>query len=303
MKKTVLLISILTILFLLCGCSAEKTEEKYPEYFEPIVQETENMWEEKNSEANSLYMICSRLNGYDYGIENGGHEENGTFICYIQEDDEYYSFDMKEHITESDEWAWESIGVFREEENNRTYIVYVDFNQWGEIDRNPQLILIEFDTDNPENYQGTSYTVEPGGIVSDVGDCYRIGGSIYLGGIVHMSTEVGNIVINLETKELSYRSAEYAALKSYAQKIIDETEWEKPRSMSCFTAMSEKDGVMVYGAKISEGFDAPADILVFAAFKDGEPIAYMSVDLSEDELSEALETELIPTGHLELSNG
>lgn len=285
MKKIIL---IFCAVMLLTGCSAGEPYELCPEYFASIVQKAEAAWPDKDSIV-SVYSLAD----YDEGLENGGHEENGTFILYIYADDKYYSFDLKDQLSGAKEWDWNSIGVFRDEEEGKTYACYADFNRWGEEIRSPQLMLIEFSPDDSKDYQCTSYVVEPIDLFCDPGLCYRIGDNIYIRGMDYASAEEVLGVINLKDGQLSYCQDEHVAVETYAQKIIDEAEWETTRSMSSFAAVLEKDDVIVYGANISEDLYANADILVFTAFRNGEPVAYMSVDLSEDELSNALKINIL----------
>lgn len=290
MKKSVLL--LMGLMLFLCGCSNQNTDELCPEYFIPIVKSIESYWTDNYI---SSYLINCDMPDYDEGLENSGYEENGELICCFE--GEYITFDAKKLLTESDEWQWNVIGFFREENENKVYVCWSDWNRWGEEIRSPQLILSEFDADNTEEYQVIPYNIEPADIFSDSGGCYRIGDNIYIMGMEHTSATDELGVINLETKQLRYCRDEYTVTEKYAEKIIDAIAGEKVYSMNNFRAMLEQDDVTVFGANISDGFDACPVGMIFAAFKDNEPIAYMSVDLTTDGIEDGLKIEVLDYGN------
>lgn len=270
MKKPILLF-LSIFLPLLCGCSAR--DEVCPEYFEPILQEVEANREEIRQEF--MFVMDNWMDDIAV-VGSGGAYSDKTFTAYI--DGEYIPFDLRNELTDAEQWEWEVAGAFYGEGHGETYILLSDFNIIGddEMDRNPQMLLLEFPSDAPEAYQVTSYTVEPATLFAWVDSCYRMGNKLYIVSHDNMG------IIDLETKELHICSEEYAAMEKYAretQKIMSEESY----SMCMFRAILEQDDVTVFSANISDGSDACPVGLVFAAFRDDKPIAYMSVDLTAED--------------------
>ena len=209
-KRSAFLLSIL--IFALCGCGSEETDQDCPPYFQTILQEFTTDWMDYSVGGHPTSSLMEAL--CDSGVTNGGREEDGTFTCFIKQDNdaegEYASFDLKELLTDAEEWNWASAGAFCDEDKGKTYICYYDFNDLTEAgERDPQLILVEFDTDQPTNYRATPYSVEPRDSFSWYCEGYRIGDDLYIAG----QEELG--AIDQNTKEFRYCSEE----KSWAEDI------------------------------------------------------------------------------------
>ena len=223
----------------------------------------------------------------DSGVTNGGREENGLFISYIEyekdTEPEFVFFRLKELLTdaEADEWDWASAGAFLDEEQGKTYLCYYDFNDLTNAgERDPQLILVEFDTEDPENYQATPYAVEPRNIFSWYCEGYRIGDDLYIAG----QEELG--AIDLNTKEFRYCREEKSWAEEYAQKVYGEGSYY----LRAFRGILEQDDVTVYSAEVAEAIDVPAVGMVFVAVRGNQPIAYMSVDLTAEDITQGVKT-------------
>ena len=171
MKRKIALPLLLSFLvFSFGGCASKKAEQAYPSYFEPVIQELTFGWttyREGHPTSGLTDAFC------DSGLFNGGREENGLFISYIEyekdTEPQFVFFHLDDLLTdaEADEWDWASAGAFCDEEQGKTYLCYYDFNDLTNAgERDPQLILVEFDTADPENYQATPYAVEPRNIFS-----------------------------------------------------------------------------------------------------------------------------------------
>lgn len=280
-KKTMLILS--SLILILSGCSVKETVQTSPSYFEPILQNMEAQWAQADG---GTWGLAGKVSETFRGValNNGGREENGVFTCYIEYDPdaegEYFTFDGKEQFTGTEEWNWSSIGVFHEEGEDKTYICWEDFNMGNA--RNPHFLLIEFTTDKPEEYQLIPCAVGADENWWESGS-YRIGNKIY------MADDNELAVVNLETKEFRSCREEYAVMKEYAKEKVG----EKDLGMCQFGVILEQDDVTVYSAWISEGNDVPPVGMIFAAFQDNLPIAYMSVDFMVDELAEGLEIEAV----------
>lgn len=260
-------------MLLLCGCSAQKEDESCPEYFKPILQELElNREEIKLGRRGSVIDNWMDMGGDGGGIYSDSDNLNKVFPVYI--DGERITFDLKDELTNADHWDWMEAGAFFGEGHVETYILLSDFNITGDDMRNPQMLLLEFPADDPEAYQVTPYTVEPASLFAWVDSCYRMGNKLYIASHENMG------IIDLETKELHVCSEEHAAMEKYAEET-QKMASEEGYGVWFFRAILERDGVTVFSAEISEGNDAPYPAgLIFTAFRDNEPIAYMSVDLT-----------------------
>ena len=82
MKRKIALPLLLSFLvFSFGGCASEKAEQVYPSYFEPVIQELTFSWttyREGHPTSGLTDAFC------DSGLFNGGREENGLFISYIE---------------------------------------------------------------------------------------------------------------------------------------------------------------------------------------------------------------------------
>ena len=82
MKRKIALPLLLSFLvFSFGGCASEKAEQAYPSYFEPVIQELTFSWttyREGHPTSGLTDAFC------DSGLFNGGREENGLFISYIE---------------------------------------------------------------------------------------------------------------------------------------------------------------------------------------------------------------------------
>lgn len=212
-RKIAQLLVLSTLILSFYGCASGKADQMYPSYFEPVIQELITGWtdyREGHPTSGLMDAFC------DGGMFNGGREENGLFISYIEyekdTEPQYVFFHLEDLLTDAaaDEWDWASAGAFLDEEQGKTYLCYYDFNDLTNAgERDPQLILVEFDTADPENYQASPYAVEPRNIFSWYCEGYRIGDDLYIAG----QEELG--AIDLNTKEFRYCREE----KSWAEDI------------------------------------------------------------------------------------
>ena len=283
-RKIARLLVLSTLILSFYGCASGKADQTYPSYFEPVIQELTTGWtdyREGHPTSGLMDVFC------DGGMFNGGREENGLFISYIEYEKDtepkFVFFRLKELLTdaEADEWDWASAGAFLDEEQGKTYLCYYDFNDLTNAgERDPQLILVEFDTEDPENYQATPYAVEPRNIFSWYCEGYRIGDDLYIAG----QEELG--AIDLNTKEFRYCREEKSWAEEYAQKVYGEGSYY----LRAFRGILEQDDVTVYSAEVAEAIDVPAVGMVFVAVRGNQPIAYMSVDLTAEDITQGVKT-------------
>lgn len=139
---------------------------------------------------------------------------------------------------------------------------------------------MEFDTADPENYQASPYAVEPRNIFSWYCEGYRIGDDLYIAG----QEELG--AIDLNTKEFRYCREEKSWAEEYAQKVFGEGSYY----LRAFRGILEQDDVTVYSAEVAEAIDVPAVGMVFVAVRGNQPIAYMSVDLTAEDITQGVKT-------------
>ncbi len=273
MKKKIVTL-IITMIILMCGCSADKYKS-YPAYFVPIVQELEAQWETLSPMYNAFVMN----KWWSEGEERKGICEDKIYTVSIGENS--YTFDLKDYLTDSEEWSWYAEGVFQTKE--RTYIYLSDFNlpmsDTEDILRSPQIMLLDFDPKNWEDYQVTPFSVEPYWAFSWVGACYYMGDNIY----IISQEELG--AINLNSKQFYHCREEHSVAEKYAKEQFQEETYY----MYFFNVTLEQDGVIVYSAEVSEADDVPPIGAIFVAFKDREPIAYMSVDFRADNFIDSIE--------------
>lgn len=289
-RVAIFIMAILCVAGVTAGVLLSFTAEEkndYPEYFSSIVQEIE-----ASRDAIRELPFYSMSKWWEDSIGVGAYADK-VFTCYI--DGEYYPFDLKDELTDSQEWKWIAAGVFHREGENRVYACLNDFNAvpsgMEQIVRNPQLLLIEFSTDEPQNYNVTPYTVEPyGAFVWVDGMCYRIGNNIY---IKSKSAQYDLGVINLDTKQFHYCVDEYSAMEEYAEKFIQEKYAGENYAMYSLSGTFEQDGVIVYSATITEASDVAPVGIVFSAYRDNDLIAYMGVDLTTDEVENGIEVEIV----------
>lgn len=266
MKKRNCVLGIILML-LLCGCSFKQSKEKYPEYFAPIVQELETNWE---TMPHRTFVMDT---WWTKGVQTGIYKEK-MYTSYI--DKEIHTYDLSDILTDAEHWEWQTAGAFQTEE--RTYTALVDFNFPGTEDygvRTPQIILLDYATDNPEDYVVTPYTVEPTYAFFWLDQCYRLNNHIYIAS----GDDLG--VIDVKNRQFYDCKEECSVVKDYAEKEFGEA------YTGCLVrATLEQDGIVVYSAEVAETFDAPSIGAVFVAYKDGEPIDYMSVDFRGAEKGE-----------------
>lgn len=248
-------------------------EVDYPDYFTPIIQEIKaddsgvglysvmDRWWDRN--------LCDSLKAgqYVYG-EYAGKE----YICEIN--GESYSFDLQDALVGTGKWNWWMAGVFLDEEEGIVYICLNNaFLYYEDIVQTPQLLLIEFPTEKPEEYQVWSYEVEPQNLCGgEVRKCYRLGNSIFIAG------EEELVSIDLNTKQLRYYTEERLALENF----VDKKYGEEGYQAVFFRAVYEQEGVTVYSVHVSEAFDVQPVAVVYVAVQNEEIISYMSIDLTAE---------------------
>ena len=96
------------------------------------------------------------------GVQTGIYDnESKIYTSYF--DGVTEEFDLSKVLTESDVWEWTTAGAFQTKEEERTYIALIDFNLALEEGKepSPQILLLDYATDDPKDYHVTPYTVEP----------------------------------------------------------------------------------------------------------------------------------------------
>lgn len=259
-RGSILLIFVLSCL--LCGCGGENEIKDNPEYFKGIIQKLET--------THTLDFIMDEW--WEKSIGAGAYEE-GRYTCLI--DGKTFTFDMQDNTLAEEQW-WETAGIFQPSGEDRVYICLYDANltysQVGKTYPDRQIILIDYDMDNPGDYQIVSYSVVPAHLFSWINNCYCIGDYLYIAG----QSELG--AINLQTKEFYYRSNEFQYLEEYAQKEYGVDSYH----IYHFNATLEQEGVIVYSAVVSVAYDDTPIGAVCVACRDGLPIAYMNVKLTAE---------------------
>lgn len=265
----------------------------YPDYFAPIIQEIKA----GDSDA-GLYNVMDKwwdkslLDQKLHGSLNVGEYfyaeySNKEYTCEML--GETYSFDLQDELVGDGKWSWWEAGTFFDEDNDRVYICLNNaFSYYEDMVQTPHLLLIEFSTEKPEEYQVWSYEVEPPDLFGwEVRKCYRLGDKIFI------ADEEGDASIDLNTKQLRYYTEERLALEDF----VDEKYGEEGYQAVFFRAVYEQDGVTVYSVHVSEAFDVLPVAVVYAAVQNDKIISYMSIDLAaeymEDGGIENIEVELV----------
>lgn len=242
-----------------------------PIYFAPIVQELESAGDE-------AAFVMNRW--WDKGLDWSEEYADKTYTCTIEENTHVFS--LEEELSGAEQWYWQGAGVFCTE--GKTSICLRDFNIM--YDENtvqaPQLLLLEFSDENPAEYEVTPYEVDPADLFGWDVECYRIGDNIYLAG------ETALAAVNLQTKQFSYCREEYAQAREY---VMQKNNGE-PYEIFLFRAVLEKDGVVVYSAKLAQDIDMPPTGMIYIACRDGKAIAYMTVELTEDNGAGSIEIQV-----------
>lgn len=256
---------------ILCGCFSKNNNASYPEFFSPIIEELEN------SRDVYLQTIAPPISTWwDTGISGSGKYADTEFICHIN--GESYSFACNDFPPNADNCSWEVIGIFPDEATSKTFVIFHHFSIASTACEHPTLILLEFFNDDPNKYTITPY--ESSARFNWFHICYRIENNIY---IAAADNNFGSI--NLNTHTLSYCEEEYyftndLVLQYYAQ---------LPYHMCQFRATLQQDDIIVYSAFISEAYDVIPIGLISVAYENAQPIAYMFIDLTTENLRNKLE--------------
>lgn len=270
-KISMVTICILTIL--MCGCSVTE-----PEYFGSVTETIERNW---TNDEFAWWPMNVLIKEQCLMLDGGGHEENGVFIYYVREDDASYQFDLSEQLTAHGQQDWQNAGAFRRLEDNTTFLCWYDFD----IDhtRMPDLAIVEFPAEHPENYTAQFYMLEPEDSfsVSAPSCCYSLGDWIYV--MWHDNQGKDRLcAIQQDKGQIEDRSEETALLEQYAR---------EKTSASCvgqYCVLSENGRVTIYGADIREANDMPPVSLALIAVEEGKILAGMYYDLTQDEMPKAV---------------
>ena len=246
--------------------------EDYPNYFTSIIQEIKS-----DDSGVGLYSVMDMWwdrNLYD-ALEDGKIEyvyceySGKEYTCEIN--GESYSFDLQDELMGTGKWNWWTAGTFFDEEKDTVYICLNNaFPYQEDMVQTPHLILIEFSTEKPEEYQVWSYEVEPPNLFSaEVRKCYRLGDKLFIAG------QTGDASIDLNTKQLRYYTKERLALEDF----VNEKYGEEGYQAVFFRAVYEQDGVTVYSVHVSEAIDIQPVAVVYAAVQNEKVISYMKIDL------------------------
>lgn len=269
MKKK-LIIPICALFIVLGGCSSE-TEEFCPDYFEPILNEIE---------TNNEYISPVIKKWMNQSIDFSEDYADKIYSCEI--DGVEYSFDLHNELLNAEEWYWSAAGIFSDSEDEK-YICLHDYNimyESGTV-QEPQLLLIEFSTNDPDKYQVYPYKVEPSYLFGWDVICYRIENNIYIAGETELAA------IDLDTKQIKYCRKEMEELTDLVKKNYG----EEPYHPFLFRAILEQDDVVVYSAQISEAIDTEPVYMIYIACKNEEIISYMTVALSSEEVVDSITIE------------
>lgn len=249
--------------------------EDYPNYFAPIIQQIK-----ADDSGVGLYSVMDMWWDKDiHGLlEDGkleyvyGEYSDKEYTCEI--DEESYSFDLQDELVGDGKWNWWTAGTFFDEDNDMVYICLNNaFSYDEDMVQTPQLFLIEFSTEKPEEYQVWSYEVEPQNLFSaEVHKCYCLRDKIFIAG------QTGDVSIDLNTKRLRYYTKERLALEDF----VNEKYGEEGYQAVFFRAVYEQDGITVYSVHVSEAFDIQPVAVVYAAIQNEKVISYMSIDLAAE---------------------
>lgn len=263
-KGIVLLLSIFMVI--LTGCSKEK-ETSEPDYFKPIIQEVE---------ASGVDAVNTIFTWFDKGLSNSeeyaDEYQDKVYKFYLTEKGETYSFDLHDYLTSAEEWNWLTAGVFQNEEKFDIFLYDFNASYEDETSHDIQLLLIEFNPKDAEQFQVWTYSVEPKHLFAWLDFCNGLQDEIYLAG------EKDLAAIDLNTKELKYCKDEYELTEKYVQENFDSDKYH----MFFFRALSKQNNVTIYSAQVSEANDEPPVGMVFMAYQVDQPIAYMCVDFIAD---------------------
>ena len=248
----------------------------YPEYFIPIIREIKA----DDSGITGLYSVMDKWwdkNLYDWFYADrytraDGEYADKKYACEINE--KQYSFDLQDKLTGTGKWNWWTAGIFFDEEKDMAYICLNNaYSYYEDMVQTPHLILIEFPTEKPEEYQVWSYEVEPPNLFcGEVRKCYRLGDNIFIAG------ESELVSIDLHTRQLRYYSEERLALENF----VNEKYGDEGLRAVFFRAIYEQGGVTVYSVHVAEAFDTDPVAVVYAAVRDEKAISYMSIDLGAE---------------------
>lgn len=269
MNRYVFLLAGIVIISL-CGCS-----DKDSEYFATVTEAVGQTWTGGGLWAWPINDIREKLSD-TIALDGGGHEEDGIFVYYIREDDVYYQFDLSKQISNTGQRSWQDAGAFRNKEDNTTFLFWYDFD----IDntKTPDLAVVEFAADDPENYVAQLYELKSEDTFSTfVNGCYGMGDILY----VMWHDNQGNdrlSAIDHEKGQIQDLSKETLLVEAYAK------EHSSASYVGQYCVLSESDSVTVYGADVREASDVPPVSLVFMAVKDGNQIAGRCYDLTSDEI-------------------
>lgn len=272
-KKIVLIICIM--IWVLTGCSKKENAVAVPKYFEPIIERLE---------ADKDEYVPIMTDWWIESVDFTDKYDNKIYTCSIEGKE--YSFNLEKQLTSAMYWEWMTAGIFRDAENGKMNVCLHNSNITYEDETkipNPQLLLIEFDINNPDKYEVWSYNITPPKLFGWDVICYGINDNIYIA----EEKELG--LINVSTKQFSYCRDEYSSLEHYVQKKYVNT----PYYMFYFRAVSESDGLTIYSAQISEADDTPPVGMVYMAYQDGGPISYMLVDLTNDDIIGGMAVEVV----------
>lgn len=269
MKKQMIVL-ICALVVVLCGCSS-KTEEKCPVYFELVLKEIET-----NNENTSPVIEKWMNQSTDFSEEYA----EKIYSCVINGVE--YSFDLHDVLSNAEEWYWSTAGIFFDGED-KTYICLHDYNIMYEsgIEQEYQLLLIEFSTNAPDEYQIYPYKVEPSYLFGWDVICYRLENDIYIAG----ETEL--VAIELDTKQMRYCRKEMEALSDLVKKNYGEEAYHP----FFFRAILEQDDVVVYSAQLAEAIDTAPAYAIYIAYENEEIISYMTVDLCAEEIKDSVTIE------------
>ena len=194
--------------------------------------------------------------------------------------EEAYTCDLTEELADSNTWNWQVAGIFEHDASERTYICLSDFNITYEegTSQNPETILIEFPSDNPNDYQVTSY--DEG--LAWIDSCYFIGDTIYI------RSEDSLLALNVLTKELRFCEEEHALLEAYAKEKFNAGAYQ----ICFFDAIRVNNDTIVYSAAVSESEDVTPVGMVFIVCKNGEPLGYMYADYSSSDAANGVTIEM-----------
>lgn len=279
-KKAVgIFIGMLLALQTVAGCGSEK----YPSYFEKVLQNRE----EKG--AAGILLDIDKKKGLPIAVsitsEDGYLYEITGFKLSEDKVLEDITVDLSEYRVEGH--IWENDGIFYEEADDTVYMTFdLSTNGSNETSKGeeeiPYFILMQFQTAEPRNYQLTAYyakRVEGYWFT----DAYCIEDTLYEN--VGAASAVP-VAINLKTKELYECTAEWEKAEEAAADFVAEYSRDGKNALLCYLTPAAKiDTVTIYVGQVKETMDTETLMSVYLAYQERELLGIMCINEETGEIT------------------